>query len=281
MSLFDFYKNKKPQSSAPLIPQPIFSNPNNGSSTQSLDIELRGVYNDLLTNKTSYQQRHLYWNAYMQNTWTKLAVDIRAKAGSRKWKLSPTNASSDSPDTIDINDEKYAPVYKFLNEVNDRQNINQVLQEIQRDLIVFGCCFVEKKTTETLAKELVNPENLTPEIVGEIFENGIPYRVRVLQNETMDVQFDEYGNIFRYKQMSNGKEIFYSTDEIIHFTSGRNPIFGESEFISLTSIIAIDNLVNQRQASMLFNDTTLDALFSMPEGTSNDEIDASLSLNKT
>jgi HK97 family phage portal protein len=274
MSLFYFYKRK---------PEPEKQDVEKALSPQKASLTL-GSSN---TGHASYAQqeestlyaRQVYWSSYSLNTWVNKAVQVRANAGSKEWRLNPINGEAKADDIAT------APIEAFLNQPNPQDNLHSLLFKIQRDLIIFGCCFLEMQTTASANQNAVkkslsalyginNVEQLAEDIVGEVASNGIPTFLRVLPNQTIEVNADERGNVIKYTQWNGNIQTVLQSNEVIHFVSPRsqNPLYGESELQSLGPVIGADNLVKLRQVRMLESDSAIDTLFSLPEGTTTDEV---------
>ena len=270
MGLFDFLKSKPP---APPIEKA------QGTTLGSIDFApSRGNYLLSPQFENKREEFGVYWAAYLTSPWVRKCVDLRAQAASKIYRLVPVDGGLADANEIE-------PIEAFLNQPNPVDSLETLAFKINRDLILFGVCFVEMQTAEadasvvrSLVTKALTPfsgvvSNIDQEIedtVGEIVQDGLPTYLRVLPAQQMEVITDKRGNPTQYVQWTdNGERIHFSPDEVLHILHphSQSPTYGESPMKALARVVAIDSMIDLRQLKILQNDNTIDTIFSVPESS--------------
>jgi HK97 family phage portal protein len=278
MGFFNFGKAKTTQVPKAVKPSATFASANDGAIA-------RGNYLLAQQYEDRRQESKVYWDVYENSPWAGTCIDLISNAGSKKWHLVPVdkNVKTIDPDTV-------APILEFLNAPNDIDTFSSLVSKIYRDLIVFGSCIMEFRTT-SVDKEAVrgviskafnaftgvipNIDQEIEEAVGEVAQDGLPTWLKVLPFQQMEVLTDEKGRITGYRQWTvDGGRISYGVGEVIHIfhPKSQSGTYGDSRLKSLIEILTTDALIDRRQKRMLQNDVVLDKLFSIPNATNEEEV---------
>ena len=273
MGLLDIFKAK------PVV------KPRLASFASNNDVVSRGSY--LLAQKydNRRQESQVYLDAYLHGPWVKPCVDMIARSASKNWRLVPADNKNELVDPVAV-----APILDFLNAPNDIDTWASLSAKIVRDMIVQGSCMLyigrsavdKTAVTDAVTKAflpyangITNIDQEIQDVVGEVAIDGLPVWLKVLPFQQMEVIPDSDGRIVEYQQWTiDGRRIRFQPAEIIHIFHplSSSSTYGDSVLTPLVQIITTDALIDRRQKKILQGDIVLDALFTLPDGTNEEDV---------
>ena len=182
---------------------------------------------------------------YEQTSWVRAVVGVICKAvTARGYTLTPARPGADPKSAETLQD--------FFSNCNPNDTLLEILDDITRDVYVFGNAFVEV-------------------VYGA---DGKPREIWNLDATTMSVRADEHGAILgyvqspRYSRSREGK-VAFETREVIHFKLGTKgaTLYGLSPLASLILPIAVDKFAQVYNRAFFVNGAKIRGAFIMKDAT--------------
>jgi HK97 family phage portal protein len=182
---------------------------------------------------------------YEQTSWVRAVVGVICKAvTARGYTLTPAKPGADPKSAEALQD--------FFANCNPNDTLLEILDDITRDVYVFGNAFVEV-------------------VYGA---DGKPREIWNLDATTMSVRADEHGAILgyvqspRYSRSQEGK-VGFETREVIHFKLGTKgaTLYGLSPLASLILPIAVDKFAQVYNRAFFVNGAKIRGAFIMKDAT--------------
>lgn len=182
---------------------------------------------------------------YEQTSWVRAVVGVICKAVTAKgYTLSPTRPAADSKNA--------GILHEFFANCNPNDTLLEILDDIARDVFVFGNAFLET-------------------VYGS---NGKPRELWNLDATTMRVKSDEHGAILGYVQAprysaSKSGKVEFEPKEVIHFKLGTKgaTLYGLSPLASLILPVTVDKYAQIYNRSFFVNGAKIRGAFIMKNAT--------------
>lgn len=182
---------------------------------------------------------------YEQTSWVRAVVGVICKAvTARGYSVSPSRPNAE-PRSAEL-------LQEFLANCNPNDTLLEILDDVTRDVYVFGNAFLEV---------VYGPD-------------GKPWELWNLDATTMRVKADQHGSIQGYVQvprtsLSGSGKIQFETREVIHFKLGTKgaTLYGLSPLASLILPVTVDKFAQVYNRAFFINGAKIRGAFIMKNAT--------------
>lgn len=223
--------------------------------------------------------------AFQHSYWVRKCLKAIAMAGTKKFEVVPRN-----PDE-EIDPAKKDRILQFLNNLNDTDSFESFCRKALVNQLVFGSLMAELVTTASISDKVLirqsvekafgaagwlpgtlpNYEQEIDDVVGAVAQDGVPFVLRLLLNEEMEIVSDDAGTITKFVQHPTGKSYTksFNPNQIFHvvYPDSSSATYGDSQIECLTELMVIDGLIDKRQKYKLMDDNSIDRVVQIENGT--------------